>query len=246
LQGMADQRSDPRGGAPRARSIAVWDLPTRVFKWSLVLAVGIAFLVSSGRPHGWLFLVHVGCGYVVTLLLLFRLAWGFVGGEYARFHAFVRGWSSVRAYGQRLLRLAPPRTAGHNPVGGWMIMTLLLTLCAIVSTGLLAEGKTGGTGPLSTVLPPAVAAVIGSIHGWLGDLVMCLAGVHVAGVLFESLLHRENLIVTMITGRKPAADPHDADARQVSPWRTAPLLILLVILGAWLAAGTHMPPATAP
>jgi cytochrome b len=127
-----------------------------------------------------------------------------------------------------------------------MIMALLVTRCAIVLTGLLAEGKTGGTGPLSAVLPPAAASFVGGIHGWLGDLVMALAGVHVAGVLFESLLHRENLILAMITGRKRTSDPNAADARPVSPWRAAPLVVLLAILGAWLVAGTHLPPATRP
>ena len=113
------------------RTIAVWDLPTRLFKRSLVVFVSLAFLVSSSHPFGSLFLVHVACGYAVTLLLLFRLAWGFIGGEHARFRSFVHGWRSVRAYGQGLLHLKPPRIVGHNPVGGWMIMTLLITLSTI-------------------------------------------------------------------------------------------------------------------
>jgi cytochrome b len=111
----------------------------------------LGFLFSSGHPRGFTFLIHVGCGYAVTLLLAFRFVWGLIGGEHARFRSFVHGWSSVRAYGRGLLRLDPPRTAGHNPVGGWMIMTMLTTLSAIVVTGLLAEGKTGGTGPTERI-----------------------------------------------------------------------------------------------
>jgi len=176
--------------------------------------------------------------------LLFRFAWGFVGGEHARFRSFVHGWTTVSRYGRRLLLLDPPRTEGHNPVGGWMIMTLLATLSAIVLTGLLAEGKTGGAGPLSALLPASVAAVVGDIHAWLGDLIMWLVGVHVAGVLVESVLHRENLIRTMFTGRKRTADPNARDARPVSLWRAVPLLVVLVFLGVWFAADTRMPPAT--
>ncbi len=220
----------------------VWDLPTQLFKWSLVVAVFVGFLFSSSHPHGSLFLIHVACGYTVTLLLLFRLAWGFIGGEHARFRSFVRGWSSVSAYGRGLLRLDPPRALGHNPVGGWMIMTMLAMLSTIVVTGLLAEGRTGGAGRLSGLLPVGLIPVVGDIHAWLGLLIIWLVGVHVAGVLFESLLHRENLVRTMITGRKQIADPSCVDARQVPAWRAAPLVVLLATLGVWLALGTHVPP----
>lgn len=226
---------------PVVRTIVVWDLPTRIFKWSLVLAVCLAFLFSSSHPHGSLFLIYVACGYAVTLLLLFRFAWGFIGGQYARFRSFVYGWRGIRAYAEGLLRLGPPRTLGHNPVGGWMIMTMLVTLSAIVLTGLLAESRTGGAGRLSGLLSPATVVVLGDIHAWLGFLIMWLAGLHVAGVLFESVLHRENLVRSMITGRKDTTDPRDRNY-QVSLWRAVPLLVLLAVLGAWLAAGTHVPP----
>ena len=233
-----------RAGEPWPRTIAVWDLPTRLFKWSLVLTVSLAFLFSSSHPRGSIFLVHVACGYVVTLLLLFRFVWGFVGGQQARFRSFVYGWRCVHAYSRRLLRFDPPRTLGHNPVGGWMIMTLLTTLSFIVLTGLLAESRTGGSGALSQLLSTGAIAVLGDIHAWLGLVIMWLAGLHVAGVLFESLLHRENLILTMITGRKRIVDPSDIDARHTSLWHAAPLVIVLAILGAWLVANTHMPPTT--
>jgi cytochrome b len=223
-------------------SVVVWDLPTRIFKWSLVFAVGLAFLFSSSHPHGSLFLIHVMCGYVVTLLLLFRFAWGFIGGQYARFRSFVCNWGGVRAYAGGLLSLKPPRTLGHNPVGGWMILTMLAILSAIVVTGLFAEGKTGGAGRLSALLPRDSVVLLGDIHAWLGFVIMWLAAVHVAGVLFESLLHRENLVRSMLTGRKDTVDPNH-NSGQVSLWRAVPLLILLVILGAWLAAGTHLPSA---
>ena len=223
------------------RTVAVWDLPTRLFKWSLVIAVFVGFLFSSSHPRGSLFVVHVGCGYAVTLLLLFRLVWGFIGGEYARFRSFVRGWSSVWLYARGLVRLDPPGTRGHNPVGGWMIMTMLVTLVAIVVTGLLVEGRTGGAGRLSGLLPSGAVAGVGGIHAWLGFLIMWLAGVHVLGVLLESVLHRENLIRTMISGRKQTEDPNCIDARRAPAWRVVPLVVVLMLLGAWLASGTRVP-----
>jgi cytochrome b len=127
-------------------------------------------------------------------------------------------------------------------LGGWMIMLMLITLCALVLTGLLAEGKTGGAGALSTILSPAQAKLVGNLHAWLGFAIIWLAAVHVAGVVTESLLQRENLIVAMITGRKLAPDITITDEHQVSAWRAVPVALVLVILGAWLAWRTHLAP----
>lgn len=227
---------------PEPRAIFVWDAPTRIFKWLLVLSVGTAFLASSMHPRGLLFIVHIACGYAVALLLLFRIAWGVMGGERARFGDFVRGWRGVRAHALGLLRLDPEETAGHNAIGGWMILLLLATLAITVITGLLTEGSTLGAGVLSDALPAAWVGAVAWIHGTLGFAIMWLAGAHVAGVVAESLLHRENLVRAMITGRKRVRAPGLADARKVSPWRVVPILLALAVLGAWLVAGTQLPP----
>jgi cytochrome b len=227
---------------PQPRTIFVWDLPTRIFKWSLVLCVGTAFLISSMHPHGLLFTVHIACGYAITLLLLFRLAWGAIGGERARFTDFVQGWRGIRAHAIGLLRLDPEETAGHNAIGGWMILLLLATLAATVITGLLSEGSTGGAGRLSNALPTKAIPAVAWLHGTLGFAIIWLAGAHVAGVVVESLLHRENLVRAMITGRKRVRSPTLADARAVSLWRAVPIVLALALLGAWLIAGTHLPP----
>lgn len=226
------------------RSILVWDLPTRLFKWLLVLFVAMAFLASSMHPHALLFAVHVIAGYAVGLLLLFRLAWGLIGGSEARFSSFVRGPAAVREHARALLRLAPEETAGHNPLGGWMILLMLGTLGLIVATGLLTEGATGGAGVLSSLLPPDLIGPLGWLHGTLGFAIIWLAGLHVAGVLVESLLLRENLVRAMITGRKRVRSPALADARAAPSWRALPLLLLLALLGAWMIAGTSLPVAS--
>ncbi|MGH7067587.1 MAG: cytochrome b/b6 domain-containing protein [Acetobacteraceae bacterium] len=223
------------------RWILVWDLPTRLFKWLLVLSVAIAFLASSMHPRGLLFVTHIAAGYAVVLLLLFRLAWGFAGGSEARFSAFIRGPAAVREHAEALLRLQPEETSGHNPLGGWVILLMLATLGLIVVTGLLTEGVTGGAGVLSALLPSNLIGPIGWLHGTLGFAIIWLAGFHVAGVLVESLLLRENLIRAMITGRKRVRSPALTDARPTPSWRALLLLFLLGLLGAWMIAHTRLP-----
>ncbi|HLI12169.1 MAG TPA: cytochrome b/b6 domain-containing protein [Alphaproteobacteria bacterium] len=231
-------QDDNRG---KTRWISVWDLPTRIFHWLLAVAVIAAYLTSSGRPHGLLFAVHVGFGYAVVLLVLFRLAWGFVGGEYARFASFVRAWPMLRSYGLSLLRFAPQRAIGHNPIGGWMVILMLATLVLLVLTGLLGQGITGGTGPLSGLLPQSHVKAMGEIHKLLGNLIIYLAVIHIAGVVVESLLHRDNLARAMVTGRKRAALASETDARTAPAWRAIVLVLLALALGGYMVMTTHIP-----
>lgn len=223
------------------KKITVWDLPTRIFHWALVLFVAAAYLTSAGRPYGFQFLLHVISGYAVAFLLLFRLAWGFLGGEYARFAGFVTDWPGIREHALSLLRLAPKRTLGHNAIGGWMIVLMLVTLALIVITGLLTQDKTGGAGPLSGFLSPLLMRMIGETHELLGNFILYLAGFHVAGVLVESLLLRENLVRAMIDGRKHAAAAEAQDARAAPTWRAVVLVVLLAILGGYFASVTQIP-----
>lgn len=228
------------------KSIKVWDLPTRVFHWALAAAVLGAFFTSAGRPHGFTFLLHVTCGYTVVLLLVYRFAWGFVGNETARFAAFVRGWQEVKAHARNLVRLTPFRTVGHNPIGGWMILLMLATLVSLVLTGLLTQGVTGGAGPLVGVLPTALVKPVGTMHRWLGNTILILAGVHLAGVVVESLLLKENLTRAMLTGRKPAEGAEVPDVRAAPAWRAVALVAALALLGGAMAAVTKIPAEAPP
>ena len=222
------------------RSVKVWDLPTRIFHWVLVASILLAYFTSSGHPRGFLFALHVVGGYSVVLLLVFRLVWGVFGGEHAHFASFLRGWTAVKEHALRLAALAPGRNLGHNAVGGWMIMLMLGTLLAIVTTGLLVEGITEGAGPLSRVLPAGLVEPVGAVHRWLGTAILVLAGLHVAGVLAECLLNRENLVRAMITGHKNVAGARDAYA--VPRVRAVLLLLLLAFLGGFMVGVTRLPP----
>ena len=180
-------------------TIKVWDPLVRLFHWGLVSAFALAYLSEDD----WMNL-HVYAGYTVLGLLGFRLVWGFVGSRYARFSEFVRPPWEVMAYLKGLVTLRATRYVGHNPAGGAMIVLLLLSLVLTTLTGLGAYGAEG-YGPLAGWLSGLVRLgreAMEEVHEFAANFTLFLILIHVTGVLFGSLLHRENLVRAMITGRK--------------------------------------------
>lgn len=203
------------------REIIVWDPLVRLFHWTLVAAFVIAYL-SQGEPFEelqdrldgeWLQTLHVWAGYTIGGLLLFRLVWGFVGPHHARFSDFVRGPREILSYLRGVLTLRAPRHLGHNPAGGLMIVILLLSLTATALAGLMLYGADKGLGPLAGLLAGSSDNTIHTIeelHEFFANFTLILVAGHLLGVIWESLLHRENLARAMITGRKRALDPSSA------------------------------------
>ena len=192
------------------RETPVWDLPTRIFHWTLVLLVSTN-LFLFGPTGGLATIIHMTAGYAILGLLLFRLAWGFLGSPRSRFADFVQPWSSVKAYIKGLLRFAPPRSVGHNPLGGWMIMVMLVALTAAAITGVFASGR-HAAGALADVVPVDLTALAGDIHEFLGNFMIALVIVHIAGVAVDWLLTRENIVKSMVNGRKHL--PAELSARE--------------------------------
>jgi cytochrome b len=177
----------PRAPSAAGREVVVWDPLVRLFHWGLVAAVTVAFLADDSAR------LHEGAGYVVLGLLAFRALWGFVGPEHARFADFVPGPRALGAYLRDLARLRPRRYLGHNPAGGLMIVALLLALLVTAGSGwLMTTDRFWGVGWVE------------ELHEGAADVTLALIVVHVAGVVVASLLHRENLVRAMITGRKRA------------------------------------------
>jgi cytochrome b len=176
--------------------IKVWDLPLRIFHWLLVIAFFIAYFTEDE-----LLTVHVWAGYFIGGLLVFRLVWGFVGGQYARFSNFLCSPIQSVTYIKDLLNSQAKRYIGHNPAGAAMIVLLLLSLLMTVATGLAVYGADQGAGPL---------AFIGNshenfweeIHEFFANFTLLLVIVHVIGVAVESYIHRENLARAMFHGNK--------------------------------------------
>jgi cytochrome b len=192
------------GAAPASQSdasrVRVWDLLVRIFHWSLVGGFATAFIVEDD-----LLGVHVWAGYLVLTLIAVRLVWGVIGTRHARFTDFVRGPRQVLGYIRDALRLKAPRYLGHNPAGGAMVVALLLLVGLTGLSGMALYGAQELSGPLAPLMAGTSAAtgeVLEETHEVLANLTLGFIVLHVAGVLFSSLAHRENLVGGMLTGRK--------------------------------------------
>ena len=175
------------GASSAAAAVRVWDPLVRLFHWSLVTSFAVAWLSEEGES------LHDGAGYVVLALVAVRVVWGFVGSRHARFRDFVPTPAALLAYLRRMLAARAERHLGHNPAGGAMIVALLAMLVLTAGSGwLMTTDRFWGVGWVEE---------LHEIAAWL-TLVMVAA--HVAGVVFSSFAHRENLVRAMITGRKRA------------------------------------------
>ena len=213
-----------------AYAVSVWDLPTRIFHWALGIAVVVSY-VTGGEEGSW-FVVHTVSGYVVALLLFFRLVWGFWGSAHSRFSDFIYSLGSVGAYVRRLARLEPPKFVGHNPLGGWMVVLLLVVLAANVTTGLLSGEEHGPGGLLLPLIAAPGEEGLGEIHEVLANVIVVLACLHILGVAADWLLTRENLLRAMITGKKMLDEESAAhEQRPVSGWRVLVVTVLVAVAG---------------
>ncbi len=204
------------------KSIVVWDLPTRAFHWALAASVILALIIIEVK--GLAYAIHAILGVAALVLVLFRLVWGFAGGEHARFTDFVVGWTTVRSHTLQLLRLAPPRHIGHNPLGGWAVVLLTLTLLA-ATTGVLTGGLLGS----------ATARAADGIHELFGSLLQLMVFIHIAGVIVDWVLTRDNIVAAMWHGRKRIEDTSSAvSARGGSVLLAAVIAVPLIVFGGYV------------
>ena len=177
----------------------VWDPLLRIAHWTLVASILATWITAelkldaAKRAHEW-------AGYTALAVIALRLAWGRIGPRYARFSQFVRSPAQTLSYARAVIAFAEPRYLGHNPLGGWMVMALLSMVAAA-----------GLSGWLSVTDRFWGVAWVQELHEALANALFLLVGLHIAGVVFTSLRHRENLVRAMLTGRKPAPRPGDVD-----------------------------------
>lgn len=182
------------------RSEQIWDPALRAFHWALAATVTAGWLLGHFGPLQMT--LHFWMGYAVAALLLFRLVWGLVGPRNARFASFVTGPGAVLRY----LRTLPARTAahvtGHNPLGGWSVVAMLVVLAAQVFTGLTMDPEDYiNTGPLAEYFSSDWNGRALSLHHLLGNVLLLLVALHVAAILYYRIWKRQDLVTPMITGR---------------------------------------------
>jgi cytochrome b len=215
------------GKTSERRTVAVWDLPTRLFHWLLVglMAVSVVTVEIGGNAMR----VHAWSGFTILALVLFRLAWGFVGSTPSRFKTFLVGPRRVIAYALALSRPDAPHHLTHNPLGGWSVVAMLGAVLLQAATGLFASDDIMTQGPLNRHVSSGVGHLLTDLHEFNADVILALVAVHVAAVIFHLVYKHDNLIGPMITGEKPWEGP-------LPETRKSPLWLAAVV--AALAAGT--------
>ena len=206
---LADAPAD-RAAPP---TVLVWDLPVRVLHWLMVLSFAGAYLTAESER--WR-LLHVTLGYTMAGLVGFRIVWGLLGSRHAKFSSFVRGPAAVARYVRSLVDGRPEHHVGHNPAGALAILALLGLTLAIGASGWGVYNDVGGEW-------------IEDLHEGAANAMLAVIGVHIVAVLVSSWLHRENLVGSMVSGRK-AGRPEDGVR---SAWRSVAALMLVAVLGFW-------------
>lgn len=211
--------------SPDAVKVRVWDLPTRLFHWTLAACV-IGSVVSAkigGNAMDW----HFRIGYLVFTLLAFRLLWGLVGGRWSRFASFLYSPATLRRYLRGASRDGEHHEVGHSPLGALSVFALLALLAAQVGSGLFADDEIASAGPLVKFVSGATSSTLSSWHTTFGQwLIVTLVLLHVAAIVVYRLRRGRDLVTPMLVGDKwlPAGAPASTDSLA-----TRVLALLLVL-----------------
>lgn len=211
------------------KRVKAWDWNVRIFHWLLLMLVINAWLTAEfgDMEMKW----HQINGLFILFLVSFRIFWGFFGSSTARFTRFIYGPGKIRAYLSATRSGKRQKYLSHNPLGGAMVIALLLMLATQATTGLFSSDGMFASGPLSDRVSESLSEQFSGLHeiGFIFLLVMVIA--HVSAVLFYLLKHKDNLIKPMLNGYKMAANYEDGKEMQpVSAWRTVLCLVLAAIV----------------
>lgn len=215
--------------------IKLWDLPTRIFHWLLVLAVSAALITAE--IGGSLIVWHGRLGVLIVGLVAFRLVWGFIGSTYARFVQFYPTPAKIKAYlnGQW-------HAEGHNPLGALSVFGLLSLLLVQASTGLFANDDIAFRGPLADLVSSRMSDVLTNLHDMVGEILLPFILLHVGAIVFYARIKKTNLVRPMITGWKEQAT---GDSAQGGGWRAVVFALLIALGLAYAASGAWLPKPSA-
>lgn len=217
---MATATAEAGGGRP-VKKTRVWDLPTRLFHWALALTVGGALVTQflGGEAMDW----HFRLGYAALALVLFRVVWGLLGPRYARFSSFLKSPSAILAY----LQGRPSRhVPGHNPLGGWSVLAMLVVVLLQAGSGLFTNDDIANEGPLAHLVDEAWSGRIGWFHTQVtGQVIYALIGLHLAAIVYHRVRKKMDLVTPMITGDQ-ATDGEALPANDSAAVRTLAVLLI--------------------
>jgi cytochrome b len=211
------------------RRIKVWDLPVRLFHWSIVVLIAAAWTTQEFNKMEW----HMWIGYAILALLLFRIVWGFAGSDTARFVRFLKSPAAALRHLSHLRRREPDREIGHNAAGGWVVLLMLVLLGVQAGTGLFSNDDSDTDGPLVHLISKDRSDWLSKIHSLNFNLILAVIVLHVAAIAAYAVLKRQNLVRPMLTGTKEL--PGDTAApRLVSPVWAAVTLAMAAGAVVWL------------
>lgn len=182
-----------------SRRILVWDAPVRLFHWALAILVVFSFV--TGKIGGGWMEWHLKSGYAILALLLFRLAWGLVGSDTARFSSFIHSPRVAVEYLRSRLGGRHPTVLGHNPLGGWAVVAMLAVLASQAATGLFADDEIATQGPLAVKVSNAVVSRMSALHSWNQYAIFALVVLHLVAIAVYRFVWRVHLVPPMIHGR---------------------------------------------
>jgi len=236
---MAENKNNPeqeQTQSGKSRMVKVWDLPTRMFHWTLVAMVLIGYLtgyVFAENTMG----IHLWAGYITVILLVFRLTWGLFGSEYSRLETFTFTPTHIMEHMKELITLRPVKHyIGHNPTGSMMVFGLLFVLATITLSGLMVLGGEENQGPLAGAASYEIGSMAKFIHSVFVVALLGMIVLHIAGVFMEMKLTGEELVKSMISGLKKVP----ADAPQIPQRKSRPLAAIVVITAVLAPAGTML------
>ena len=206
--------------------IKVWDLPVRLFHWSIVVLIGAAWLTQELNKMD----LHVWVGYAILTLLLFRIVWGFIGSDTARFARFLKGPAAALRHLSHIRRREVDREVGHYAAGGWMVLVMLALIGVQAGTGLFANDDANTEGPLMHFVSKDQSNWLSKIHSLNFDLIEIVIALHVLAIVAYAVLKRQDLVRPLVTGTKLM--PGDAVApRLVSPvWAMVTLAVAVGVV----------------
>ncbi len=182
------------------KTIFVWDIPVRLFHWSLATSIAMLFITAQigGNAMEW----HKKIGYFVIGLILFRVVWGFVGSYHARFKNFVRTPTTVIAYAKNLFKKESPHYVGHNPMGALSVLALIAAVGFQTATGLFSNDDIMLEGPYVSMVSKAFSDQMTRLHQLNSNVILVLIGLHLSAIVFYAVFKKEQLIEAMLTGKK--------------------------------------------